>query len=194
MNLGLMIGGGLQMIVGGGMEGAGGDAMATGGVETFASGGMGAPVGVPAMVGGGALAVAGERLSLQGAVAASAGFVALMAQIAAKGGGGGSSGGGSSYNAGNFRQNLINRTGVEPPNAQAHHVFPQKFEGDFSRLGIDIHDPKFGAWWDVSAHTQNSYAYNQAWEGFFASGRATASDAMTFARQLAGTYGYSVGF
>ena len=51
---------------------------------------------------------------------------------------------------------------------EAHHVFPQKFESQFSEAGINIHDPRNIAFLDKAVHQSGSYAYNKAWQAFFA--------------------------
>lgn len=84
-------------------------------------------------------------------------------------------------------------TGNVPANSQAHHIFPQAFEGRFAARGINIHDPKFGAWWKTSSHLKNAKAYNAAWEGFFKT-NPSQSQIMDFGRQLMGRYGIPVGF
>jgi len=61
----------------------------------------------------------------------------------------------------NFREALIRATQVNPGKvAQAHHVFPQQFEGVFERLGLNIHAPEFLQWWETIAHLKNAHAYN----------------------------------
>lgn len=91
-------------------------------------------------------------------------------------GGGGSSGGGGasgswkvykSFSYGNIRHNLEVLTGIAPAEHHAHHVFPVKFENRFEKVGINIHDPKYLAWWEAHDHLSNANAYNQQWEGFF---------------------------
>jgi hypothetical protein len=127
-----------------------------------------------------------------GVLAASLGALVMMQASAARGAP--SVGGQGSYSAGNFRSNLSKLTGQNPGNADAHHVFPQKFVENFGELGIDIHDPRYGAWWDSAAHAQNSAAYNQEWAGFFRQTGRSAADAMQFASDLADRYGYSLNF
>ena len=98
------------------------------------------------------------------------------------------------FNAGNFRANLARLTGGIEEGSQAHHVFPQKFAYAFARLGINIDDPAFGAWWNTAEHASNSGAYNAAWAEFFAAGDRTAAEAMQFGRDLAFQYGFTVHF
>jgi hypothetical protein len=59
----------------------------------------------------------------------------------------------------NFRRNIARVLGDAPSAAaEAHHVFPQagEFGRNFSRAGIDVHDPKFGAWWTRPNHQQKA--------------------------------------
>jgi len=103
-------------------------------------------------------------------------------------------GDGGHYTKENFRANLARRTSGAPPDAQAHRVFPQKFEWEFRRLGIDIHDPRFGVGWNRAEHQAYSAAYNLYWQEFLSRGNVSAGEALNFARQLANRYGYTVGF
>ena len=95
--------------------------------------------------------------------------------------------------AGNFRTNLGRLTGRIPEGSQAHHVFPQRFAEQFGKSGINIHDPRFGAWWEAGAHQRASPAYNQAWERFLQSNPST-EQILQFGRQLSGQYGLHIGF
>ena len=60
----------------------------------------------------------------------------------------------SPYTSGNFRANLAKLTGVDPVGYDAHHIFPQKanLQSRFSALGINIHNPIYGTWWEASDH------------------------------------------
>lgn len=65
----------------------------------------------------------------------------------------------------NFRENLSRYTNTRPDlSHDAHHVFPKEFKEQFARLGIDVHHPKYGAWWEKNAHRSTWYDYNKAWE------------------------------
>jgi len=98
-----------------------------------------------------------------------------------------------SFTKSNFRHNLGQLTGNIAANSQAHHVFPQKFANQFSKAGINIHDPKFGAWWQTSGHLKNASGYNAAWEEFLIPSRSQ-TEILNFGRQLMGKYGIPVGF
>jgi hypothetical protein len=72
-----------------------------------------------------------------------------------------------SFTRGNFRKNLIELTGINPgKTADAHHVLPRKFQTQFLKRGINIHDPKYGTWWGTTSHRSNASNYNLSWEEF----------------------------
>jgi YD repeat-containing protein len=83
---------------------------------------------------------------------------------------------GDGYSKETFRADLLDLTEgehfyddpeLEIEDLQAHHVFPQEFEGEFERAGIDIHDPQYGSWVEANEHGQYAGEYNDAWEEFF---------------------------
>ena len=78
---------------------------------------------------------------------------------------------------------------------QAHHVFPQKFETEFQRAGIMIHDPKYGSWVETLDHQKWSNAYNKSWEEFFKS-TVTPTEQQIYqkARDLAKQYNFTLNF
>jgi hypothetical protein len=119
---------------------------------------------------------------------------ALVWQAAAReaqaAGGGGKA---LAYTAANFRDNLSRLTGGIPEGAQAHHVLPQKFAAAFQKAGLNIHDPKFGAWWDAASHAKNSAAYNERWQQFLGT-NPTADRIVKFAKDISGKYGYQTHF
>ena len=98
------------------------------------------------------------------------------------------------YTVNNFRKNLIRLTSLDPGKAyQAHHIFPKKFEKYFNQVGINIHDSKYGAWWETKTHGKKSYEYNQEWMKILR-GKPTIDDIMNKARELAKEYGYKLNF
>ncbi|MCC6811981.1 MAG: hypothetical protein IT381_31450 [Deltaproteobacteria bacterium] len=99
-----------------------------------------------------------------------------------------------SFTAGNFRTNLARLTGGIPTGAEAHHVLPQAFETSFKRAGLNIHDPKFGSWWEAGAHRANASAYNQLWADFLGTAERSADEIFQFGRTLGGRFGFTVGF
>ncbi len=110
------------------------------------------------------------------------------------GGAGKSAGGGfKSFTESNFRENLARLTGKMPEDAHAHHVFPQLFEKEFRELGINVHDPRFGAWWSRSSHLKNSYQYTQQWRRFLAE-NPTREQALQFGRELANEHGFQINY
>ena len=73
-------------------------------------------------------------------------------------------------------------------------MLPQKFIDQFSALGINIHDPIFGAWVD-STHQSWSLAYNNAWTEFFRQNATpTIEQILDKAAQLAQEFGFSIQF
>lgn len=76
---------------------------------------------------------------------------------------------------------------------QAHHIFPQKFIDKFKALGIDINDPKYGAWVNSNEHSWFSYEYNLDWYEFLKT-NPTYDAVLAFAKELAGKYGYTISF
>ena len=63
-----------------------------------------------------------------------------------------------SFTLNNFRYNLQVLTGKTGNGLQAHHVLPQQFADKFSRVGLNINDPRFGAWVGPD-HQRWSWAY-----------------------------------
>ena len=99
------------------------------------------------------------------------------------------------FTSNNFRRNLGKLTGNIPSNSQAHHVFPQanEFSSFFNAKKINIHDPKFGTWWNSSSHGKNAYQYNAQWRQWISNNpNATTSDVMNYGRQIMEQYGLSV--
>ena len=72
-----------------------------------------------------------------------------------------------SFTYGNFRYNLAERTGIKPPDKQAHHIFPNKFKINFNKAEIDINNPKYGIWLEKNFHLQKASKYNKSWDIFF---------------------------
>ncbi len=71
------------------------------------------------------------------------------------------------FNSSNFRHNLIVKTDGDPTTKyQAHHIFPQKFANQWSRLNFNNCDPKYGTWVETPYHQSISTKYNNAWTDF----------------------------
>ncbi len=98
-----------------------------------------------------------------------------------------------SFTEGNFRENLARLTGRMPKDAHAHHVLPQKRAKRFEELGLNVQDPRFGAWWDRSSHLKNANRYNAQWEEFLVN-EPTVEQVYQFARERAHEYGFQVNF
>ena len=100
-----------------------------------------------------------------------------------------------SFTKNNFRANLGKLTEYVPVNSHAHHIFPQKFQSFFKRHGINIHDPKFGAWWEKSVHLKNAAGYNAKWADFIRlNPNATQSPILNQGRTIMQQYGIPIGF
>jgi len=95
----------------------------------------------------------------------------------------------------NFRYNFQKLTGDLGIGKQAHHILPVKFEIEFLKAGINIHNPLYGAWVDPNSHQKWSSAYNKAWEIFFKSiHNPTPQQIFNKAIDLAKQYGYKLNF
>ncbi|HYV46080.1 MAG TPA: hypothetical protein VFA20_14520 [Myxococcaceae bacterium] len=95
----------------------------------------------------------------------------------------------------NFRENLGRLTGHVPEGTDAHHVLPQEFRSQCRRAGINIDDPRYGAWWERTAHQQASSAYNNEWRKFFRNNPSpSAEQILQFGREMAAEYGLHVDF
>jgi len=97
-----------------------------------------------------------------------------------------------SQTASNFRTNLGRLTGRIPAGADAHHVFPQAFAATFERAGLNIHDPRFGAWWEARTHRANAGVYNQLRSDFLTTGQRSADEILQFGRSLGERFGFPV--
>ncbi len=67
---------------------------------------------------------------------------------------------------------------------QAHHTLPYAFETEFSRIGINVHDPKYGIWLDSKLHNKLSHKYNAEWNFFKINSTYTEEQVMEYARIL----------
>jgi len=97
------------------------------------------------------------------------------------------------FTEGNFRENLARLTGMMPEGAHAHHVFPKALAKEFQKVGINVHDPRFGAWWARSSHLKNSAEYLKRWRDFLRP-EPTFEQILQFGRELGGKYGFQVNF
>jgi len=97
------------------------------------------------------------------------------------------------FTEGNFRENLARLTGRIPEDAHAHHVFPVGLAEEFQKLGINVHDPRFGAWWNRSGHLKKAYEYSRQWEEFL-SRNPSLEQVLQFGRELGRKYGFQVNY
>jgi hypothetical protein len=84
----------------------------------------------------------------------------------------GAGGGFKAFTEANFRENLSRLTGERPEN---------------------VHDPRFGAWWEKSSHLKKSVQYSLKWQKFLEDPR-TFDEILQYGRDLAGDYGFQVYF
>ncbi|HLL06318.1 MAG TPA: hypothetical protein VK539_37445 [Myxococcaceae bacterium] len=98
-----------------------------------------------------------------------------------------------SFTEGNFRENLARLTGKLPEDAHAHHVFPKALAEEFQQLGININDPRFGAWWNKSSHLKMAYEYTLQWREAL-SLHPTREQVFQRGRELANKYGFQVNY
>ena len=94
----------------------------------------------------------------------------------------------------NFRKNLMKFTGVaDASGLEAHHVLPHKFIGEFQSIGININDPKYGAWVDAKKHVKWSSKYNKEWEEFLSvPGNRTKEKVLEQAEKMSKEYKFAV--
>jgi hypothetical protein len=97
------------------------------------------------------------------------------------------------FTEGNFRENLARLTGKMPEGAHAHHVFPQVLAKKFQKAGINVHDPRFGTWWEQSSHLRNSAEYLKRWKEFLENDH-TFEEILQFGREMGVKYGFQVNF
>lgn len=93
---------------------------------------------------------------------------------------------------GNFRVKLVQLIGENPPNCEAHHIFPFSKSFEFRSLGIDVNGPKYGSWVEASTHHKFSTEYNKWWKEFFNTEGVTRSDAFALVEFLAALFGFDV--
>ncbi|MGN0202124.1 MAG: RHS repeat domain-containing protein [Candidatus Cryptobacteroides sp.] len=88
------------------------------------------------------------------------------------------------FTQGNFRENLSRMTGVNPSGMEAHHTIPVKFEKEMTDLGVNVHDPKYGAWLPKDKHRKTAHEYNKRWESLFDKKNLSIKDVEQFAKDL----------
>jgi hypothetical protein len=68
------------------------------------------------------------------------------------------------YHPDHLGSNVIKTSGETVESAiskEAHHILPQKFEFQLNRIGLNIHDPKFGVLVEKDLHKTTAYTYNK---------------------------------
>ena len=68
-----------------------------------------------------------------------------------------------------------------------------EFEKDFRALGIDIHDPIYGTWWEARSHNANAARLNADWRAFLGT-EPTYEQTLEFGRQTCRKYGQTPRF
>jgi hypothetical protein len=61
------------------------------------------------------------------------------------------------------------------------------------KLGVNVHDPKYGSWWGRTPHRRNWSLINREWERFLGAS-PTFSAAVQLARSQGARFGFVVGF
>ena len=64
-------------------------------------------------------------------------------------------------------------------------------------MGINVHDPKFGAWWGASDHLKNARNYNVQWEkNIFGNNSHSPShfEILDYGRKIMKEFGISTGY
>ena len=63
--------------------------------------------------------------------------------------------------------------------------FTGKFIDDFNKIGIDIHDPRFGIFLDAQMHKKGAHIYNEKWKEFWdRNSSPTQSEVFDYAKSL----------
>ena len=70
---------------------------------------------------------------------------------------------------------------------------PRVLADKFQKAGINIHDPRFGVWWERSSHLKNAAEYLRRWQEFFTH-EPTLEQILQFGRELGVKYGFQVNF
>lgn len=103
------------------------------------------------------------------------------------------------YTKSYYRYNLAARSAKPSAEGsyQAHHTMPQKYAPRFSKVGLNIHNPKYLRWWCSTKgvktnHQANAKKYNDLWAAFFAK-NASPSKAkiLAFRKAIQGKFKYS---
>ena len=71
--------------------------------------------------------------------------------------------------------------------------FPNALTVRFKKFGVDVNDPKFGAWWHQPPHSRACQEYKKIWEVFL-DDNPTRDAILKKGKELASEYGYKVYF
>lgn len=99
------------------------------------------------------------------------------------------------FKASNFRTSIRALQGAPPAGKSyhAHHIFAQKFESEFAQRGINIHEPRFGVWWEAKPHLKYAAEYNKEWAKFFRDyPNATKEQIFQFGKSIMARYGFII--
>jgi hypothetical protein len=100
---------------------------------------------------------------------------------------------GGGATADNFRKRLVAATGENPKAMDAHHTLP-KCKADLIENkvpGVNVHDTKWGAWWDSAANQGRNAQYNARVDDFLNSGTVNSEgDLEGMVRMLSGEFGF----
>jgi RHS repeat-associated protein len=103
-----------------------------------------------------------------------------------------------SFTEGNFRKNLKAYTGISPgKNQHAHHVIPKEFADRLAEKGINVHDPKYGVWWEATEHwsAHGKSKYNDEWYEYLDTHtHVNKEEICEFGRNIMNKYGKNVYF
>lgn len=94
-------------------------------------------------------------------------------------------------------QDLTQMTDEAIDGMDAHHVFPQKFSTEFTEIGVDFNNEKFGSWVKDSIHRGFSYEYNEDWYSFLHAVEdklPSYAETMEFGKMMAQKYGFDILF
>ena len=96
----------------------------------------------------------------------------------------------------NYRENLKIHTEKFPSsNMEAHHVFPQELGDKFLEKGINIHDPKYLAWWEKTPHRASAKQYNHNWRKFMSkTPEATPSEILQKGKEMMSKHGIDTNY
>jgi hypothetical protein len=72
-------------------------------------------------------------------------------------------------------------------------VLPLKYADRFKSAGINVNDPRFGAWWEKHGHLGKARRYNDKWGEYLEPGRSQ-QEIMNFGRKMSQDNGLTIYF